>query len=184
MMWDYSGLSDRRNEQLDQWPLLLPERVQLSPSVQAVSLGTPHALAEEGYRMQHCVGGYSIPCFLGESHIISLRDSNDCSLSTLEIRLDKYNARQMKVIQHKAYKNQSPQRYLILLEGNLLSAILKNADFKALAARQKKAAKIYKLLQSRDGLLGEEFGQQAVDRISAAMGQDRLMRLFQPDIRS
>jgi hypothetical protein len=33
-------------------------------------------------------------------------------------------------------------------------------------------------------LLGEEFGQQAVDRISAAMGQDRLMRLFQSDVQS
>jgi hypothetical protein len=184
MMWDYAGLSDRRDEQLDQWPLLLPEPVQLSSSVQAVSLGTPHALAEEGYRMQHCVGGYAIRCFLGESHIISLRDSDDQSLSTLEIRLDKYNARQMKVIQHKSYKNSTPQRYLILLEANLLSAILKNADFKALAARQKKAAKIYKLLQSRDGLLGEEFGQQAVDRVAAAMGQDRLIRLFQSDVRS
>jgi hypothetical protein len=61
----------------------------------------------------------------------------------------------------------------------LLSAIQQNADFKALAARQKKAARIYKVLQSRDGLLGEEFGQQAVDRISAVMGQDRLMRLFE-----
>lgn len=184
MMWDYEGLSDRRDEQLYQWPLLLPERVQLSSSVQAVSLGTPHALAEEGYRMQHCVGGYAIRCFLGESHIISLRDSDERSLSTLEIRLDKYNARIIKVIQHKGYKNRSPERYLILLEANLLSAILKNADFKALAARQKKAARIYKLLQSRDGLFGEEFGQQAVDRVSAAMGQDRLIRLFQPDVRS
>jgi hypothetical protein len=64
----------------------------------------------------------------------------------------------------------------------LLSAIQRNADFKALAARQRKAGKVYKLLKSRDGLLGEEFGQQAVDRISAAMGQDRLMRLFQSDL--
>lgn len=184
MMWEYAGLSDRRDEKLDRWPLLLPERVQLSPSVQAVSLGTPHALAEEGYRMQHCVGGYSIRCFKAESHIISLRDSEDNSLSTLEIRLDKYNVRQMKIVQHKGHKNSSPQRYLILLENDLLSAIQKNADFKALAERQKKAAKIFNLLQSRDGLLGEAFGQQAVDRITAVMGQDRLMRLFQSDDRS
>ena len=180
MMWDYAGVSDRRNENLHKWPLLLPKRVQLSPAVQAVSLGTPHALADEGHRMQHCVGGYSTPCFLGESHIISLRDSEDNSLSTLEIRLDKYNARQMKIVQHKGHRNRSPERSLILLEGNLLSAIQQNADFKALAERRKKAARIYKVLQSRDGLLGEEFGQQAVDRISAVMGQDRLMRLFQP----
>jgi hypothetical protein len=180
MMWDYAGISDRRDEQLDKWPLLLPKRVELSPSVQAVSLGTPQALAEEGYRMQHCVGGYSTPCFLGESHIISLRDSEDNSLSTLEIRLDKYNVREMKIVQHKGYRNRSPERSLIWLEANLLTAIQQNADFKALAARQKMAARIYKLLRSRDGLLGEEFGQQAVDRISAVMGQDRLMRLFQP----
>jgi hypothetical protein len=182
MMWDYAGLSDRRDEELDRWPLLLPQRVQLSTAVQAVSLGTPRALAEEGQRMQHCVGGYSIPCFLGESHIISLRDSDDRSLSTLEIRLDKYNVREMQIVQHKSYQNRSPERFLTSLENNLLSAIQRNADFKALAARQRKAGKVYKLLKSRDGLLGEEFGQQAVDRISAAMGQDRLMRLFQSDL--
>ncbi|MFM8765070.1 MAG: PcfJ domain-containing protein [Spartobacteria bacterium] len=184
MMWDYAGISDRRDENLNKWPLLLPNRVPLSPTVQAVSLGTPRALAEEGQRMQHCVGGYSTPCFLGESHIISLRDSEDNSLSTLEIRLDKYDARQMKIVQHKGYRNRSPERALICLEANLRSAIQKNADFKALATRQKKAARIYKLLQSRDGLLGEEFGQQAVDRVSAAMGQDRLMRLFQSEDQS
>lgn len=184
MIWDNAGLSEEVDKHTDKWPLLLPEREQLSPSVQAVSLGNSYALAMEGKRMQHCVGGYAKRCFLGESHIISLRDSNDRSLSTLEIRLDKYNARQMKIIQHKGHGNRSPERSLILLEANLLSAIQKNADFKALAARQKKAAKVYKLLQSRDGLLGEEFGQQAVDRVAAAMGQDRLMRLFQTDARS
>ena len=184
MMWDYAGLSDRRDEELDRWPLLLPERVQLSDSVQAVSLGTPRALAEEGQRMQHCVGGYSIPCFLGESHIISLRDSDDRSLSTLEVTTDKYNERYFKIVQHKGYENRTPDRMLLSLETNLLSTIQRVADFKALEARRKKAAKTYKLLKSRDGLLGEEFGQQAVDRISAAMGQDRLMRLFQSDNRS
>ena len=182
MMWDYAGLSDRRDEELDRWPLLLPQRVQLSTAVQAVSLGSPRALAEEGQRMQHCVGGYSIPCFLGESHIISLRDSDDRSLSTLEIRLGKYNVREMKIVQHKSHENRTPERFLTSLENNLLSAIQRNADFKALAARQRKAGKVYKLLKSRDGLLGEEFGQQAVDRISATMGQDRLMRLFQSDV--
>ena len=184
MMWDYAGISERRDENLNKWPLLLPKRVPLSPTVQAVSLGTPHALAEEGQRMQHCVGGYSTPCFLGESHIISLRDSEDNSLSTLEIRLDRYNARQMKIVQHKGHQNRSPERALISLESILLSAIQRNADFKALDTRRKKAARIYKLLQSRDGLLGEEFGQQAVDRVSAAMGQDRLIRLFQSDVQS
>jgi hypothetical protein len=90
----------------------------------------------------------------------------------------------MKIVQHKGHRNRSPERAFISLESILLSAIQRNADFKALDARRKKAARIYKLLQSRDGLLGEEFGQQAVDRISAAMGQDRLIRLFQSDVQS
>jgi hypothetical protein len=184
MIWDDAGVSYNTDNKLDKLPLLLPERVQLSSSVQALSLGNSCALAAEGKRMQHCVGGYSIRCFLGESHIISLRDSDDRSLSTLEIRLDKYNVHQMKIIQHKGHGNRSPERSLILLEANLLSAIKQNADFKALAARQKKAAKIYKLLKSKDGFMSREFGQAGVDRVSAAMGQDRLIKLFQSDVRS
>ena len=125
--------------------------------------------------MQHCVGGYAIRCFLGESHIISLRDSNDRSLSTLEITTDKYNERHLKIVQHKSNGNRTPDRFLTTLETNLLSAILRNADFKALAESRKKASKIY------DGLQDQKF-QTGVDRVSAAMGQDRLLRLFQSDV--
>ena len=184
MMWEDAGLSDQINEQLDKWPLLLPERVQLSSSVQAVSLGNSYALAMEGKRMQHCVGSYAVRCFLGESHIISLRDSNDRSLSTLEIIADKYNERYFKIVQHKGHGNRTPASFLISLESILLSAIHRNADFKTLAARRKKAAKIYSLFQSKDGHVSRQFGQAGVDRVSAAMGQDRLIRLFQPDVRS
>ena len=49
---------------------------------------------------------------------------------------------------------------------------------KVLAARRKKAAKIYKLLQSKDSLPRQKFGQQGVDRVSASMEQNRLIRLF------
>lgn len=184
LMWEDAGLIDEVDKELDKWPLLLPERVQLSPSVQAVSLGNSYALAEEGKRMQHCVGGYSIRCYLGECHIISLRDSNDRSLSTLEITTDKYNDLYFKVVQHKSYGNCSPEPFLISLESNLLSAIQRNADFKALAARQKKAGKIYKNLQPMNGFTSRKFGQAGVDRVSATMGQDRLIRLFQSDARS
>jgi hypothetical protein len=155
--------------------------VQLDSSVSAVSLGTTHALALEGQRMQHCVGGYSISCFLGESHIISMRDSDDRSLSTLEITTDKYNDRYFKIIQHKGHGNRTPDLFLISLESNLLSIIQRNADFKALAEWRKKAEKIYNILRPKDRLMVQKFGQTGVDRVSVAMGQDRLMRLFQSD---
>jgi len=175
MIWDDTGHLDQNDEHLHSWPCLLPERVQLDSSVSAVSLGNSQALALEGKRMQHCVGGYSIRCFLGESHIISMRDSNDRSLSTLEITTDKYNERHLKIVQHKSHRNYTPDRFLTSLETNLLSAILRNADFKALAESRKKASKIY------DGLQDQKI-QTGVDRVSAAMGQDRLMRLFQSDV--
>ena len=182
MMWENAGLSEEVDKHTDKWPLLLPEREQLSPSVQAVSLGNSYALAMEGKRMQHCVGSYARRCFLGESHIISLRDSEDRSLSTIEITTGRYDARHLKIVQHKGPGNRTPDQFLRSLESNLLSAIQKNADFKALEARRKKAAKIYELLQSKGGLMSREFGQDGVDRVSAAMGQDRLIRLFQPDV--
>jgi len=175
MIWDDTGQLDQNDEHLHSWLCLLPERVQLDSSVSAVSLGNSQALALEGKRMQHCVGGYAIRCFLGESHIISLRDSNDRSLSTLEITTDKYNERHLKIVQHKSHRNYTPDRFLTSLETNLLSAILRNADFKALAESRKKASKIY------DGLQDQKI-QTGVDRVSAAMGQDRLIRLFQSDV--
>ena len=184
MMWENAGLSEEVDKHTDKWPLLLPEREQLSPSVQAVSLGNSYALAMEGKRMQHCVGSYATRCFLGESHIISLRDSEDRSLSTLEITTGRYDPRHLKIVQHKGPGNRTPDQFLRSLESNLLSAIQKNADFKALEARRKKASKIYELLQSKGGLMRREFGQDGFDRVSAAMGQDRLIRLFQSDVRS
>jgi hypothetical protein len=183
MIWEDAGISDLTDKHLDKWPLLLPERVQLSPTVQAVSLGNSYELSTEGKRMQHCVGGYSNRCFLGECHIISLRDSYDRSLSTLEISADKYYDRSLKIIQHKAHGNRTPAPFLITLESNLLSAIHQHADFKALAERRKKIAKIHKLSNLSFGLMGRDFEQTDVDQVSAAMGQDRLMRLFQSDVR-
>lgn len=179
MVWDYSGLSEHSDEELDSWPPLLPERVQLSPTVQAISLRNSHALAMEGRRLQHCVGGYATRCFMGESHIISLRDSEDRSLSTVEIRSDRYNLRHMKVFQHKSRGNRTPDRMLTSLESTLLAAIQRTADFKALENRKKKASKFYNFVQSRNYLFGKKFTQQAFDRVSAVMGQDRLLRLFQ-----
>ena len=184
MVWEDAGVSDKTNKQSDIWPLLLPQRVQLSSTIQAVSLGNSHALTMEGKRMQHCVGSYANLCFLGECHIISLRDSNDRPVSTLEITTDKYNERDLKIVQHKAQGNRTPAPSLISLESNLLLAIQRNADFKALAERRKNTAKIHQLLQSKYCLVNRQFGQAGVDRVSAAMGQDRLLRLFQPDARS
>ena len=184
MMWQDAGVSEQTNKQVDKWPLLLPARVQLSSSIQAVSLGNSYSLAEEGKRMQHCVGSYANRCFLGESHIISLREPYDRPLSTLEITTDKYNERSFKIVQHKGQGNRTPAPFLIALESNLLSAIQQNADFKVLAERRKKMAKIYSLLHSNYGRLSRAFGQTDVNQVSAAMGQDRLIRLFQPDVRS
>ena len=174
--WHRIVLDDTVNydEQLQSWPCLLPERVQLDSSVSAVSLGNSQALALEGQIMQHCVGCYSTSCFFGRSHIISLRDSNDRSLSTLEITTDEYNESCFKILQHKSYRNCTPDRSLLSLETNLISAIQRDADFKALAESRKKASKIYDCMKDKKN-------QTSVEHVAAVMGQDRLMRLFQSD---
>lgn len=98
--------------------------------------------------------------------------------------MGKYDARHLKIVQHKDHGNRTPDQFLRSPESNLLSAIQKNPDFKALEAIRKKAAKIYELLQSKGGIMSQEFGQDGLDRVLAALGQDRLIRLFQPVVRS
>ena len=52
-----------------------------------VCLNTTEKLQDEGspQRMNHCVGGYSKNCYAGKSHIISVRDSDNKSMFTMEI---------------------------------------------------------------------------------------------------
>lgn len=51
------------------------------------ALCSQSALAEEGERLAHCVATYETYCLLGNSHLVSIRDSRGNSLSTAEFTL-------------------------------------------------------------------------------------------------
>ena len=119
------------------WPSLFAQPVELGNNIYAVSLGNAAAVTAEGRRMQHCVGGYWQDCFLGNSHIISLRDASGQSLSTVEVCVAKDGTRQCEIIQHRAYRNKTPSDALRALEGRLKALILQQADFNALAQWRK-----------------------------------------------
>jgi hypothetical protein len=173
-LWVEAGLPDDDiDTQRASWPLLLPQAVTLGKGIEAVSLGNATELAEEGQRMQHCVGSYWRHCFLGESHIISLRNSNGDSLSTIEIRLPGNGARQCNIVQHRAQRNQNPARELLSLESYLCAKVLQLSDFKALNKWRQGAAKIDAAFNRYD------FSEERFERLAGVLGRKRLVGLFE-----
>ena len=179
LLWAEVGLSDDTDSRRSTWPALLPEPLPLEKGIRAVFLNTTHDLAEEGCRLGHCVGGYWRRCFVGESHIVSLRNDQNESLSTLEIRLPRNDSRTCQIYQHRAAHNATPAPQLCALENRLCSAISQYADFKALADWQRKAAKLDSVLTEaeKDSLLGK-FSASRFERLDSILGHDRLISLF------
>lgn len=94
---------------LGSWPPLLEIPLE-SGGLQAISLVCSHDLADEGNRMNHCVGRYVESCATGHSHIVSIRDVSGKSISTAEIEVfpvkqDRWEGR---VRQHYGPGNCSP----------------------------------------------------------------------------
>lgn len=172
-LWAEAGLPEDTNTRRAGWPRLLPQAVTLGEGIEAVSLGNATELAEEGLRMQHCVGSYWRHCFLGESHIVSLRNPNGDSLSTIEIRLPGNGARQCQIVQHRAERNQTPPGALLSMESRLCAKVLQLADFKALNKWRQSAAKIDASFSSHD------FSEERFERLSGVLGRKRLVGLFE-----
>ena len=172
----FSGSADTRRST---WPCLLSQPVQLVPGIFAVPLGNAEALAEEGRRMEHCVGGYWRHCFLGNSHIISLRDAAGRSLSTLELSVNQKEARRCEIVQHKAPKNRTPATELRALEGRLKVLIHEQTDFGALARWRENAAKLEGFLRVGEmHSLSQGYGEDRLARLATVLGRDRLLELF------
>jgi hypothetical protein len=61
-----------------------------------------------------------------------------------------------------------------------MAAINQTADFRALAAWRENATTVHNLRYHKDsGAFGRGFSQRRMERLAAALGRDRLMRLFQ-----
>ena len=172
----FSGNADTRRST---WPCLLSQPVQMAPGIFAVPLGNADSLAEEGRRMQHCVGSYWRNCFLGNSHIISLRDAEGKSLSTLELSVNQKESHRCEIVQHRAPKNKTPATELRALEGGLKALINKQADFGALSRWRKNATKLEGLLRVGElHSLSRGYDQERLARLATVIGRDRLLELF------
>lgn len=81
-------------------------------NLSAVALTNPKSLVHEGERMSHCVASYAESCLLGKSHIISIRNNENRSCSTVEIYLDRGPESSDRIIpqvaQHRAFCNEEP----------------------------------------------------------------------------
>lgn len=174
-----AGFSGNADTQRSIWPCLLSQPAQMAQGIFAVPLGNADALAEEGRRMQHCVGSYWRNCFLGNSHIISLRNAEGKSLSTLELSVNEKEPHRCEIVQHRAPKNKTPATELRALEGGLKALINKQADFAALSRWRKNAAKLEGLLRVGElHSLSRGYGEERLARLATVIGRDRLLELF------
>ena len=89
-----------------QWPQI-PGLPWTNNGLSILALTTPEALQNEGSRLDHCVAAYAHDCILGKSHIVSIRDADDQSLTTAEIFLEisKDKAIRPVVRQHRGANN-------------------------------------------------------------------------------
>jgi hypothetical protein len=174
-----AGFSSSVESQRSTWPCLLSQPVELAPGFIAVSLGNADALTEEGRRMKHCVGSYWRHCFLGNSHIISLRDAGGNPLSTLEISVPQNGSNKCEIVQHRAKQNKTPAAELRALEGRLKAVLNRQSDFKALSRWRENAAKLDGLLRVGElHALSRGYDKSRLKRLAAVLGGDRLSDLF------
>lgn len=107
-------------------------------SITAVSLTTSAELQKEGKDLDHCVRGYTYKCLQTHSHIVSLRDENGKSLSTIELQLIPGNvgegdptiinikgesAYHLRLNQHHGARNQPPSPLCKEIEAKLFDDI-------------------------------------------------------------
>lgn len=93
---------------LNHWPAPLDRPIKLG-ALTAHFLTTTSELRDEGLRMEHCVGSYASHCLFDGTTIVSLRNNNDRSVSTAELRLVGSGERlSFELVQHKAQRNGCP----------------------------------------------------------------------------
>ena len=178
-LWTEAGFLDSTDGRRSFWPQLFTQPVTLDSGIEAISLHSAEALALEGRRLRHCVGSYWRHCFVGNSHIVSLRDTAGHSLSTLELRIPGNGAKRCEVVQHRAAGNQAPEKSLRALESRLCEHVMAFADFKALAEWRHSAKKLdTSLSEAETDTLSGNFSEKRFDRLFDVLGRNRLLGLF------
>ena len=160
------------------WEPLFKESVWLNQVVCAVVLCQSTDLDKESSQLQHCVSSYEYSCHLGDCHIVSLRNRDGASLSTLEIVYREESNPAWKIVQHKGISNQTPEDALLALEPLLINHIQKNADLTALKQWQETAKEQSARITPVKRNVWEKFDLDRLRKLSEAMGSKRLMGLF------
>lgn len=103
------GASGPETRPANTWRTVLMGPLKIG-DLSVIELDSASALAEEGKRLDHCVGTYQGVCSSGLTHIFSVRDAEGQSLSTAEIRLAKRRdgAMACTLIQHHSRNDSKP----------------------------------------------------------------------------
>lgn len=141
---------------IEEWPALPGLPLQVG-ELTVVALTNHFELRMEGSRMNHCVGVYFQSCMYGDSHIVSIRNGDDESLSTAEISLITNASGELlpNVVQHKAHSDEEPDHEcntalaatLEMLRGGSVQSRLQQINGFHVERREKVSA----LLEIEDG---------------------------------
>lgn len=155
----------------DRWePLFstpLDYRAKIGQVIQVVPLTSSEELKEEGKRLEHCLGGYANDCIRNNTHILSLRDEEGNSLSTIELNLlhgkgkeseriiniqDK-DDHHLRMRQHRGKRNADPSQKCQEVEKLFFNA-LRNGEVEVnLSELEKKRSKRVVLLERKKDIL-------------------------------
>lgn len=100
------------------WPALLSQPVMVG-EYEFHELNTDIVLREEGYAMQHCVGGYAYQCAQGKTHIFSIRKMG-IRVATMELK--KVSDISFEIVQIKGPRNSKPPEQILYLAKQLLNS--------------------------------------------------------------
>jgi hypothetical protein len=163
-------LSSIANKKPIRWKPLFNFPAELSNTVVAVTLQTQYELCQESEQLMHCVRSYAEWCYLGETHIVSLRNHKGESLSTVEIMRV---ATEWQIVQHRVQRNGEPEPYLKELEKPLLKYVEQHADNNALQNWKKIAAMNNPFTHEVP-----EFSLMNLRHVCSALGRERMLGLF------
>ena len=181
MIVRYDTNYERPADQCLKWEPLFKEPVWLNQDVCAVVLCQSTDLDRESFQLRHCVSTYETSCHRGNCHIVSLRNRDGASLSTIEIVYLEHCNPPWKIVQHKGLSNQTPEYALLALEPLLINYIQQNADLTALKQWQETAKEQCTRLTPVKRNVWEKFDLDRLRKLSDAMGSKRLMGLFVDD---
>ena len=155
------------------WSALFSKPIILNPDVHALCICRQEDLISESMTMLHCVSTYVIKCFLGQSHIISLRNKDNKCLSTIEIIQSTCTKNDWQIVQHKILNNKSPPQELSDLEDLLIKSIKRIVNLNAL-----EEWRIFAMNNNPFKNTNEDFSLLNLRRLFAVLGYERVLGLY------